>query len=63
MEVTGKGRACIPEGLTTAQDVLVQLNKVCLKSRRKKKYSMTGPGHAYDPFIYMWKLLSYCIAS
>jgi len=44
IEVTGKGRACIPEGLTKAQDVLVQLNKVCLKSRRRKKNSMTGPG-------------------
>ena len=48
MEVTGKGRACIPGGLTKAQDVLVRLNKVCLKSRRKKKYSMTGPGHACE---------------
>jgi len=32
MEVTGKGRACIPEGLTKAKEVLVQLNKEC---RRK----------------------------
>ena len=40
MKVTGKGRACIPEGLTKVQDVLVQLNKVCLKSRRNKKNSM-----------------------
>ena len=44
MEETGKGRACIPEGLTKAQDVLDKLNKVCLKSRRKKKNSMIGPG-------------------
>jgi len=44
MEVTGIGRACIPEGLTKASDGLNQLNKVCLKSRRKKKNSMTGPG-------------------
>ena len=34
MEVTGKGRACIPGGLTKPhQDGLNQLNKVCLKSR------------------------------
>jgi len=32
MEVTGKGRACISGGLG-----LNQLNKICLKSRRKKK--------------------------
>ena len=38
MKVTGKGRACIPEGLTKAKEVLDQLNKVCLK-----KNSMTGP--------------------
>jgi len=34
MEVTGKGRACIPEGLIKAQDVLVQLNctfHVCMR--------------------------------
>ena len=31
VEVTGKGRACIPEGLTKA---LYQLNKVCLKRRK-----------------------------
>jgi len=42
IEVTGKGRACIPGGLCRW---LNQLNKVCLKSRRKKKNSMTGPGH------------------
>jgi len=30
MEVTGKGRACIPEGLD-------QLNKVCLKSTEKNE--------------------------
>ena len=44
MEVTSKGRASIPVGLTKALDGLDQLNKVCLKSRRKKKNSMTGPG-------------------
>jgi len=30
MEITGKGRACIPEGLTKAQDVYI-LKKVCLR--------------------------------
>ena len=39
VEVTGKGRASIPETLTKAQYVLDQL-KVCLKSRRKKKNFM-----------------------
>jgi len=43
MEETGKGRACIPEGFTKAQDVIVQLNKVCLK-RRNNKNSMNGAG-------------------
>ena len=37
MEVTGKGRACIPEGL-------ICFKKVCLKSKGKKKNSITGPG-------------------
>jgi len=43
VEVTGKGRACIPEDLAKAYKMLAQLNKVCLKSRRKKKNSITGP--------------------
>ena len=44
MDQTGKGRACISEGLTKAfKDVLDQLNKASLKSRRKKTNSMTGP--------------------
>jgi len=36
VELTGEGRACIPVGLTKTWDGLIK-NKVCLKSRRKKK--------------------------
>ena len=39
MEVTGKGRACMPEGPKMFQANLTKY--ICLKSRRKK---MTGPG-------------------
>ena len=42
MELIGKGRACIPEGLTNIIDVLDQFNKVWLKSKKKEENSMTG---------------------
>jgi len=35
MEVTGKGRACIPEGIIKTYKIF---NEVCLKSRRRKIY-------------------------
>ena len=41
MEVT---ELAYQEALQRPQDGLDQLNKVCLKSRRNKKNSMTGPG-------------------
>ena len=52
MEVTGKDRACMPEGLMKASDVLDQLNKVCVKSRRKKKnfHDWTRAASSLQPY-------------
>jgi len=44
MEFTGEGRVCIPVGLTkTYVTWFDKLYRVCLKNRRKKKNSLTGP--------------------
>ena len=43
MEVTRKGRACIPEHCAKKPKMF---KSKCLKSKQKKKNSMTGPGHS-----------------
>jgi len=63
-ELTGEGRACIPVGLTRPKMVYLTEQSV-LKSRRKKKKSLTGPGQPQtcSHMIYALWLLHLYLAS
>ena len=59
MEVTRKGRACIPEHCAKKPKMF---KSKCLKSKQKKKNSMTGPGQPQtcSHMIYTQTLTGVC---